>query len=60
VAQEELAHDAQLLLAPEPPRLGDDECTAKLDRRRRTSFVEHSGQSGLSPLRTSSSNWTSQ
>ena len=37
VPQEELAQDEQFLVAPLPPRLDDDECTAKVDSSRQTS-----------------------
>jgi hypothetical protein len=37
VAQEELAHEEQLLVAPLPPRFADDECTANVESRRQTS-----------------------
>lgn len=60
MAQDELAHDEQFLLAPWPPRFGDDEWTAKLDSSRRTSPVPHEGQTGLVPLRTNSSNGVAQ
>jgi len=46
----------QLLLPPVPPRPGEDEWTAKRESRRQTSPDEHSGHTGLVPLRTSSSN----
>jgi hypothetical protein len=63
VAQDELEQDEQLL--PEdadatPAKPGDEEWTAKRERRRRTSPVEHRGQEMGSPLRTSSSNVASQ
>jgi hypothetical protein len=60
VAQDELAQDEQFLLAPWPPKPGDEEWTAKRDRMRRTSPDEQLGQLGLAPLRTSSSNGVSQ
>jgi hypothetical protein len=60
VAQDELAQEEQLLLAPWPPMSGDDEWTAKPDSTRRTSPDPHEGQTGFAPLRTSSSNGVSQ
>jgi hypothetical protein len=60
VPQDELAQEEQFLLAPWPPMPGDDEWTAKLDSRRRTSPVPHEGQTGLVPLRMSSSNGVAQ
>jgi hypothetical protein len=60
VAQDELAQEEQFLLAPWPPMLGDDEWTAKLDSRRRTSPVPHEGQTGFVPLRINSSNGVAQ
>jgi hypothetical protein len=56
VPQDELAQDEQSLLAPPPPMLGDDECTANAEKSRRTSLDAHAGQTGLVPLRTNSSN----
>jgi hypothetical protein len=63
VAQDELEQDEQLL--PEdaeagPAKPGDEVCTAKRERRRRTSPEEHCGQEIGSPLRTSSSKVASQ
>jgi hypothetical protein len=55
VAQEELAQDEQLLVAPLPPMSGDEEWTAKRESRRRTSPDEHCGHAGLVPLRINSS-----
>jgi hypothetical protein len=55
VAQEELAQDEQLLVAPLPPIPGDEEWTAKRESKRRTSPEEHCGHAGLVPLRISSS-----
>ena len=60
VEMQKLAHDEQLLPPPEPPMSGEVECTAKRERMRRTSPVEHCGQTGFSPLRTSSSKAVSQ
>jgi hypothetical protein len=56
VPQDEPPQDEQFLLAPPPPIAGDDECTANAEKSRRTSPEEHEGQTGLVPLRTSSSN----
>jgi len=63
VAQEELEQDAQLL--PEdaeatPAKPGELEWAANRDSRRRTSLEEQRGHETTSPLRTSSSNETSQ
>jgi hypothetical protein len=55
VPQDPLAHVEQLLVAPLPPRLDDDEWTANVESSRQTSPVWHDGHSGFVPLRTSSS-----
>jgi hypothetical protein len=60
VAQDELEQDEQLLLAPPPPRFGDDEWTANFEKMRLTSGEAQRGQRGFSPLRTSSSNGAEQ